>query len=140
MADTTLHPTPFLRFALLGDAAASGATGLLLALGAGFLSGLLGLPEGLLRVAGLVLLPYAAFVAWLGTRNGGVPRVAVRAVVAINLLWALDSVLLLAAGPVAPNGLGIAFVLAQGLVVLGFAGMQWTALRGRALPSTRAVA
>jgi hypothetical protein len=130
MADTTLHPTPFLRFALLGDAAASGATGLLLAAGAGSLAGLLDLPEALLRIAGLVLLPYAAFVAWLGTRKGGVPRNAVRAVVAINLLWALDSVLLLAAGPVAPNGLGIAFVLAQALAVMGFAALQWTALRG----------
>ena len=131
MADT-LHPTPFLRFALLGDAAASGATGLLLAAGAGMLAPLLGLPEGLLRVAGLLLLPYAAFVAWLGARNTGAPWAAVRAVVVINLLWALDSVLLLAVGPVAPNGLGVAFVLAQAVVVLGFAAMQWTALRGAA--------
>ena len=138
MADT-LHPTPFLRFALLGDAAASGATGLLLAAGAGFLASLLGLPEGLLRVAGLVLLPYAAFVAWLGTRGAGPARNAVRAVVVVNLLWALDSVLLLALGPVAPNGFGVAFVLAQALAVLGFAAMQWTALRGVA-PSARAAA
>lgn len=130
MADT-LHPTPFLRFALLGDAAASGATGLLLAAGAGALASLLGLPEGLLRVAGLLLLPYAAFVAWAGTRDG-VPRNAVRAVVAVNLLWVLDSVLLLAFAPVSPNGLGVAFVLAQALVVAGFAAMQWTALRGGA--------
>jgi hypothetical protein len=137
MADT-LHPTSFLRFALLGDAAASGATGLLLAAGAGFLASLLGLPEGLLRAAGLVLLPYAAFVAWAGTRDG-VPRNAVRAAVAINLLWTLDSVLLLAIGPVASNGLGIAFVLAQALAVLGFAAMQWAALRGAA-PAARAVA
>ena len=136
MADT-LRPTPFLRFALLGDAAASGATGLLLAAGAGSLASLLGLPEELLRAAGLALLPYAAFVAWAGTRNG-VPRNAVRAVVAINLLWTLDSVLLLALGPVSPNGLGTAFVLAQALVVLGFAAMQWTALRGAA--PARAVA
>ena len=68
------------------------------------------------------------------------PRNAVRAVVAINLLWALDSVLLLAAGPVAPNGLGIAFVLAQALVVMGFAAMQWTALRGAAAAPARAIA
>ena len=133
MADT-LHPTSFLRFALLGDAAASGATGLLLATSAGALAPLLGLPEGLLRGAGLLLLPYAAFVAWLGARRGGgcVPRNAVRAVVAINLLWALDSVLLLEMGRVSPTGLGIAFVLAQAAVVLGFAGAQWMALRGGA--------
>ena len=34
-------------------------------------------------VAGLLLLPYAAFVAWAGTR-AGVPRNAVRAVVAMS--------------------------------------------------------
>lgn len=137
MADT-LHPTPFLRFALLGDAAASGATGLLLAAGAGALASLLGLPEGLLRVAGLLLLPYAAFVVWAGTRDG-VPRNAVRAVVAVNALWALDSALLLAFAPVSPNALGVAFVLAQALVVAGFAAMQWTALRGAA-PAAHAAA
>ena len=137
MADT-LHPTPFLRFALLGDAAASSATGLLLAAGAGALASLLGLPEGLLRVAGLLLLPYAAFVAWAGTR-GGVPRNAVRAVVAVNALWVLDSALLLAFAPVSPTGLGVAFVLAQALVVAGFAAMQWTALRGAA-PAAHAAA
>ena len=128
----TLRLSTLLRQALLADAAVSGATGLLLAAGAGALAPLLGLPEGLLRGAGLLLLPYAAFVAWIGARRGGAPRNAVRAVVAINLLWALDSVLLLALGPVAPNGLGTAFVLAQALVVLGFAALQWTALRGAA--------
>ena len=127
---STLHPTPFLRFALLGDAAASGATGLLLAAGAGFLASLLGLPEGLLRVAGLVLLPYAAFVAWLGARrDGGVPRSALRAVVAINLLWALDSVLLLVSGWVAPTTLGGLFVVAQALVVALLAELEYVGLR-----------
>ena len=104
----------------------------MLAAGAGSLASLLGLPEGLLRAAGLALLPYAAFVAWAGARKGGAPRNAVRAAVAINLLWTLDSVLLLALGPVSPTGLGVALVLAQALVVLGFAAMQWTALRGAA--------
>jgi len=123
-----IYTTPFLRLALLGDAAASGATGLLLAAGAGPLAGLLGLPEPLLRSAGLILLPYAALVAWAGARPA-LPRNAVRAIIVINLLWVLDSAALLAFGPVAPRALGVAFVLAQALVVLGFAAAQWTALR-----------
>ena len=41
---STTHPTQFLRNVLLLDAAASGATGLLLIAGAGLLDGLLGLP------------------------------------------------------------------------------------------------
>lgn len=128
MPALTLTPTPFLRLALLGDAVASGASGLLLATAAGPLAPLLGLPTPLLQGAGLVLLPYAAFIAWAGTRETP-PRWAVRAAVVINLLWAADSAMMLAVGPVAPSALGIAFVLVQALVVLGFAVMQWSALR-----------
>ena len=129
MPARTLARTPFLRLVLLGDAAASGASGLLLAAAAGPLAPLLGLSAPLLRDARLVLLPCAAFIAWAGTRDRP-PRCAVRAaVIIINLLWAIGSALLLAAGPVSPAALGTAFVLAQALVVLGFAVMQWGALR-----------
>ncbi len=127
MPAITLRSTSFLRFALLGDAAASGATGLLLATAAGPLATLLELPEPLLRGAGLVLLPYAAAIAWAGTRAAS-PRWAVRAAVALDLIWTADSLLLLILGPASPNAFGIAFVLAQALVVLGFAAAQWTAL------------
>ncbi len=128
MPARTLTRTPILRLALLGDAATSGATGLLLVTAAGPLAPLLGLPTPLLCEAGLVLLPYAAFVAWAGTRKSP-PRWAVRAAITINLLWAADSALLLAVGPIAPSEFGFAFVLAQALVVLGFAIAQWSALR-----------
>ncbi len=127
MPARTLTRTPFLRLALLGDAAASGATGLLLVTAAEPLAPLLGQSTPLLHGASFVLLPYAAFVTWAGTRDTP-PRWAVRAAI-INLLWAADSALLLAAGPVSPAALGTAFVLAQALVVLGFAVMQWGALR-----------
>ncbi len=128
MPDRTLTRTPFLRVALLGDAATSGATGLLLVTAAEPLAPLLGLPTTLLHGAGFVLLPYAAFVTWAGTRDTP-PRWAVRAAIIVNLLWAADSALLLAAGPVSPAAPGTAFVLAQALAVLGFAVMQWSALR-----------
>ena len=132
MPSNILISTPFLRLALLGDAAASGATGLLLATAAGPLAGLLGLPEPLLRVAGLVLLPCAAFVAWAGTRAAP-PHPAVRAIIAINLLWVADSVLLVLLGPslagLKLTAFGVAFVLAQAAVVLSFALAQWIALR-----------
>ena len=71
---STIHPTPFLRNALLLDAAASGATALLLIAGAGLLEGLLGLPVALMREAGLILVPFVAFVAWVGTRESVAPR------------------------------------------------------------------
>ena len=92
----------FLRNVLLLDAAASGATGLLLIAGAGFLDGLLGLPVALLREAGLILLPYVAFVVWVATRET-ISRGAVRTIVAANVIWALASAGLLVSGLVAPT-------------------------------------
>ncbi|MGE0726318.1 MAG: hypothetical protein AB7O45_18235, partial [Alphaproteobacteria bacterium] len=89
---------------------------------------LLGLPAALLRGAGIVLLPFAALVAWLGTRRE-VARGAVWAVVVVNALWAIDSIVLLLTGWVAPTGLGIAFVVFQAVVVAGFAELQWMGLR-----------
>ena len=59
----------FLRRALLVDAAASGLTGALMLAGAGMLTELLGLPAALLRGAGLVLIPYVAFVATVAART-----------------------------------------------------------------------
>ncbi len=123
-------PLSILRLALLGDALASGATGLLAALGAGVLAEPLGLPVPLLRMAGLALLPYAAFVGWLGTRPEPA-RGAVLAVIAINALWTLDSLALLVSGWVAPTALGTAFVLLQAAVVAGFAAAQAWGLRER---------
>jgi hypothetical protein len=120
--------TPFLRFALLGDAAASGATGLLMAAAAGPLSGVLGLPKPLLLGVGLVLLPYAAFVGWLGLKPQ-VPTALVWAVIVANAVWALDSLLLLLSGWVQPTGLGMAFVIAQAVVVALFAELQFVGLR-----------
>ncbi|WP_338664277.1 hypothetical protein VQH23_03745 [Pararoseomonas sp. SCSIO 73927] len=120
-----------LRNALLLDAVASGATGALALLAAGPLSALTQLPPGLLGGAGAVLLPYAAFVLWLGLRAAP-PRRLVLAVVAINALWAVESGLVLTLGWVHPNALGAAFVLAQGVVVAAFGGLQWAALRNAA--------
>ena len=118
-----IRPSTFLRYALLGDALASGATGLLAFAGADALANLLGLPQPLLRYAGLVLLLYAIFVGWLG-RRASIPRGAVWAVVVMNALWAADSMALLASGWVAPTMLGAAFVIVQALVVAGFAAAQ----------------
>ena len=118
----------FLRNALLLDAAASGATGLLLIAGAGFLDGLLGLPVALLREAGLILVPYVAFVVWVATRET-ISRGAVRTIVAANIVWALASAGLLVSGLVAPTALGYAFVIAQAAVVALLGELQYVGLR-----------
>lgn len=118
----------FLSRALLADAAASAATGLLLALGAQALADLLGLPVPLMRYAGLSLLPFAAIVLIVGLRADP-PRVPVLAIVTYNALWAIDSLALLASGLVQPSALGAAFIVAQAAAVGAFALAQWIGVR-----------
>jgi hypothetical protein len=131
---STSQSSPFLRNALLLDAAASGATGLLLIAGAGLLEGLLGLPVALMRGAGLVLVPYVAFVVWAGTREP-IPAGSVRAIVVANAAWAIASVFLLV-GTLTPTVLGTAFVLGQALAVALLGELQYVALkRGQTLPA-----
>lgn len=122
-------PRPgFLRQVLLLDAATCTAMGLLLLSTAGLLSAWLALPAPLLRYAGLVLLPIAAFMAWVATRSP-IPRAGTRIVIAGNWAWVVASLVLLASGSVAPNVLGIAFVLLQAAVVALLAGLETAGLR-----------
>jgi len=123
-----IQPSTFLRNAILLDAAASGATGLLLIFGAGLLDRLLGLPVALMREAGLVLIPYVAFVAWVGTRET-IARGAVWAIIAANAAWAAASFALLLSGWVAPTVLGFAFVIAQAAAVALFGELQYVGLK-----------
>ena len=128
MTNAPILPAPLLRQALLADAVTTTACAALLIAGAGFLDDLLGLPAALLRGAGLVLLPFVALVAWLGTRTR-LPRLAVLAVIGLNAFWAVDSVLLLVSGWVAPTAAGLAFVIAQAVVVAMYAELQVMGLR-----------
>ena len=118
----------FLRAVLIADAAASAATGLLLFGGNELLEPWLSIPAPMLFYAGVVLLPYAAFVLYLATRET-VSRAAVWAVVLCNAAWAFDSVLLLATGWISPSTLGYAFVILQAVVVAVFCELQFTGLR-----------
>jgi len=125
---TETPTSPFLRRVLLLDAVASAAMGALLALAAGPLAALLGLPEPLLRAAGIVLLPWAAFVGWLAG-YATVTRPLLWVAVIGNALWAVDSVALLFTGWVEPTGIGAAVVLGQATAVAVFAELQAIALR-----------
>lgn len=128
VTDSIFQSPFYLRRVLLADAATSGATGLLMALGAGVLEPWLGVPAMLLDYAGLSLLPFAALVAYLATREN-MPRSAVWVVVACNALWAVDSIVLLLSGWIDPTGLGRAFVIAQAVVVALFAELEYFGLR-----------
>ena len=128
LTDLMDRPPVFLRRALVLDAVASGATALMMIAGAGLVEGLLGLPAALLRGAGLVLLPYVAFVIYTGTRET-ISRPAVWAIIVANVLWAAASAFLLVSGWVAPTALGTAFVIAQAVVVALLGELQYMGLR-----------
>src|SRR6476661_5819735 len=113
----------FLRYALVADAVASGAAGLLMIAGADLLTGLLGLPVALMRESGLLLVPYVALVAFVATRDT-ISVAAVKLIVALNVLWVLGSVGLLVGGLVAPTLLGYAFVIVQAIAVGVLAELQ----------------
>ena len=113
-----------LQDALRLDAAVTGANGLAYLVAAGPLEDLLGLDAALLRGAGAVLVAFAAFVVLAGTRRG-----AVKAVVAVNAVWALDSLVAAAAGWGSPTTAGTVWIVLQALTVGGFAGLQALGLR-----------
>ncbi len=131
---TRSRTASFLRWALLADATATGGTALLMLLFARPLESLLNLPAELMLNAGIVLVPYAAIVGFLGTR-ATLPNWAVWSVIGANVLWAIDSFWLLVSGWVAPSALGYAFVIGQALVVGLFAELQYVGLR-RSTPAT----
>ncbi|MDF2074804.1 hypothetical protein P2Q70_09490 [Pseudomonas mendocina] len=123
-----LQPTPILRNALLLDGLLSGVTGLLLVLAAGWLGAFLELPRLLLLVAGSAALPFAALLVWLSNR-AEISRQAIWAVIAVNAVWVIDSLLLLVIGWVSPNLFGYAFVIAQALAIGLLAELQWFGLK-----------
>ena len=69
-----------------------------------------------------------ALVAFVGTREA-ISRPAVKAIIALNVLWVVGSIGLLTSGYVAPTVLGYAFVIAQAIVVGVFAELQFIGLR-----------
>lgn len=117
-----------LRHALLLDAAASGGMGLLLAAAAAPLAHPLGLPAALLREAGLLLVPFAAALAWLGSRPRP-GRGATRAVIAVNAAWVVASLAVAAAVLPRATPLGVLFVLGQAAAVGAFTLLQAAGLR-----------
>jgi hypothetical protein len=122
------RPPIFLRRALWLDAVASGGTALAMIAVANYVDGLLGLPAALLRGAGLVLMPYVAFVLYAAVQPT-ISRTAVWMIVTANMLWAAASALLLLSGWVAPTALGYAFVIFQAAVVALLGELQYMGLR-----------
>lgn len=128
MALTTTRTSRLLTIALAADAAITAVTGLAMFLGADLLASTTGLPEALLRYAGLSLIPFALLVGMLASRDV-VSAVAVRAIIIANAVWVVDSLLLLMTGWVQPSLFGYVFVVGQAIVVAAFAEVQYIGLK-----------
>ena len=118
----------FLPRVMAADAISCAATGALQLGLADMLARLTGLPVPLLTGTGAFLLAYAALAAWMARRPIP-PRRLIGLVVFGNLAWAAGAVALLASGLVAQTTLGVAWVLAQAVVVVVLAQLQWIGLR-----------
>ena len=117
-----------LPVALKLDAAVTGANGAAYLLAAGPLGDLLGIAPALLRVLGAGFVVYAAILVLIATR-GAIPRPAGIVVVTANAAWAVASIVVVCAGWTSPTTIGAVWIVAQALVVAGFAELQATALK-----------
>lgn len=124
----TKSSSAFLRCVLAVDALSCVGMGLGLLAFPALLASWLNLPEALLRQAGIVLLPFAAFVGFLATRSQP-PRIGVWVAIALNVLWVIESVLLLFSAEIEPSALGYAFVIVQAVVVGVLAELEYVGLR-----------
>lgn len=126
-----ITPSLFLRRALMLDAIATLATGILLVAGTGLLQALLNLPASIMTYAGAFCVAWAGFVGILGTR-AKLPAAAVWTVIVGNAAWTLGSLVLLVSGYVSPSLAGYAFVIAQAVIVGIFSDLQYIGMTKRA--------
>jgi hypothetical protein len=80
-----------------------------------------------------VLFPWAAALLWM-TRRPAVPAAALWTVIALNVVWVVESVWVALGGVVQPNVPGQVFIAVQALAVLVFAELEFIGMR-RAAPA-----
>ncbi|MBX3619919.1 MAG: hypothetical protein KF891_08035 [Rhizobacter sp.] len=134
-----LPVTRFVRNVLLADAVVSGAAAAVMLLGGEWLYELLQLPAWLMVSGGLTLVAYTALVGWL-SRRPSVARPVVWAVVAVNVVWAIDCATIAFGGWLQPSLWGQLFLGAHIATVLVFAELQLMCLRRASRPGAQAYA
>ena len=132
MSAATFHAVgqghQFLRRVLLADGMISGTLGILFIVLAGPMADYVGLSTIFLRLVGLSLLPFSVSLLLLAGRLDQY-RSLVWAIVGLNAVWVLASMLLLVSGWVDPTTIGIAVIIVQAIMVAGFAELQYIGLR-----------
>lgn len=117
-----------LRNALGLDAIVTGANGFAYLAAGSVLDDVLGVPAGVLRAIGVFLLAYAVAV-WAIRTPRSISRTLTFGVVAANAGWAIASILTAVIGWHSPTLAGTIWIVAQAVVVAGFAELQLTGLR-----------
>ncbi|GGS25441.1 hypothetical protein GCM10010252_75650 [Streptomyces aureoverticillatus] len=117
-----------LRVFLALDAAVTGACGLIYLLAAGPVGRLLDVEGAFLRGAGAFLTVYGVLVVLLAARPVP-PAAATKAVIEVNVLWAVASLAALLFGWLEPSVAGTVWIPLQALVVAAFAALQLGGLR-----------
>ncbi len=115
------------RVAVRLDAVVTGAFGALLVLASPLLDGWLSVDTALLIALGVVLVGYALVLELVVARRP--THALVWEVIALNLLWAVASVVAVLTDALTLTTLGTAFVLAQAAAVALIAELQFLALR-----------
>ncbi len=110
-----------LRPALVADAVVSAANGVAYLAAAGPIGDALGLSSGLLRGVGAFFLVWAVCVALVARTPR---RGAVTAVIVLNAVWVVDSLVVAAAGWGDPTTAGTVWIVLQALAVAGLAAAQ----------------
>ncbi|MEU6714835.1 hypothetical protein ABZ897_25515 [Nonomuraea sp. NPDC046802] len=124
----TADRTRFLRLVLAADAVVTGGNGLVYLAFAAPVSTLLGPDAALLRGIGIFLLVYGAAVGLVAARRS-INLAAVKAAIALNVVWTLGSIAAVVTGVADFTTIGAIWAIAQALVVGVFAELQIMGLR-----------
>ncbi|KXO73599.1 hypothetical protein [Brucella anthropi] len=110
------------------DAITCAAMGVALVVASAPMGELTGIPASLLYWAGVLLLPVAAFMAWV-SRSANPPAWAVNLVILGNGAWVAASLFLPVAGMITPNLFGWVFLVGQAAAVTVLTGLEVRAAR-----------
>lgn len=125
----TIEKKSFLQRSLLGNAAFSGISGLLMVFAAGPISQFLGLNNPyILTIIGIVLLLYLPFLVWLANQSP-VPNWMAWLVIELDVLWVIGSLILIFTSLVPLTSGGKWAVAITADVVTIFAILQYIGLR-----------
>lgn len=123
-----VRETPLLRWTLELDGLANVLIGLVYVLAAGWVGEELGLPAQLLYPVGAFMLVGGALVVAMSMRHS-VPVLWVGALIVVNLVWAVDSVVVAATGWFDPTTAGTVWILLQAAAVALLGVLEWAGLR-----------